>query len=156
MESVLDKCLTPTTEMIANLIEIENAHINTNHPDFVGSADSLLNLFSNEQDQDNSNGDQVFQPKSQSYSLLRGNTNGESRGDKGKESGKRFSDIADVIEDPADAQKATDKSGEADGKQGYLSSVFGGYLGAQGGKGKAKEEGKKEEEKPGGGAQDLR
>jgi dynamin 1-like protein len=50
MESVLDKCLTPTTEMIANLIEIENAHINTNHPDFVGGADSLLNLFSSEMD----------------------------------------------------------------------------------------------------------
>ena len=45
MEGVLDKCLNPTTEMIANLIEIENAHINTNHPDFVGSADSMLNLF---------------------------------------------------------------------------------------------------------------
>lgn len=45
MESVLDKCLTPTTEMIINLIEIENGHINTNHPDFVGSADTLLNLF---------------------------------------------------------------------------------------------------------------
>lgn len=50
MESVLDKCLTPTTEMIANLIEIENAHINTNHPDFIGSADSILNLFSTDQD----------------------------------------------------------------------------------------------------------
>jgi dynamin 1-like protein len=50
MESVLDKCLTPTTEMIANLIEIENAHINTNHPDFIGSADSILNLFSTEQE----------------------------------------------------------------------------------------------------------
>jgi dynamin 1-like protein len=55
MESVLDKCLTPTTEMIANLIEIENAHINTNHPDFIGSADSILNLFST--DQENSNFD---------------------------------------------------------------------------------------------------
>lgn len=50
MEGVLDKCLTPTTEMIANLIEIENAHINTNHPDFVGSADSLLNLFATDND----------------------------------------------------------------------------------------------------------
>ena len=50
MEGVLDKCLTPTTEMIANLIEIENAHINTNHPDFVGYADSLLNLFQPEQE----------------------------------------------------------------------------------------------------------
>ena len=50
MERVLDKCLTPTSEMITNLIEIENAHINTNHPDFVGSADSLLNLFSSDND----------------------------------------------------------------------------------------------------------
>ena len=45
MEKVLDKCLTPTNTMIMNLLEIENACINTNHPDFVGSADSLLNLF---------------------------------------------------------------------------------------------------------------
>lgn len=48
MENVLDKCMTPTTEMIMNLMEIENAVINTNHPDFVGSADSLLNLFSDD------------------------------------------------------------------------------------------------------------
>jgi len=46
MEHVLDKCLTPTTDMIIQLIEIENAHINTNHPDFIGSADTLLNIFS--------------------------------------------------------------------------------------------------------------
>ena len=31
-----------------NIMEIENALINTNHPDFVGSADSLLNLFKDE------------------------------------------------------------------------------------------------------------
>lgn len=46
MESVLNECLSPTNEMILNLIEIETSLINTNHPDFVGSADSLLNLFS--------------------------------------------------------------------------------------------------------------
>jgi hypothetical protein len=51
MESVLDQCLTPTTDMIIQLIEIENAHINTNHPDFVGSADTLLNIFSQSNDQ---------------------------------------------------------------------------------------------------------
>lgn len=45
MESVLDNCLTPTNEMILDLIEIETSLINTNHPDFIGSADSLLNLF---------------------------------------------------------------------------------------------------------------
>jgi hypothetical protein len=50
MENVLDKCLTPTCEMIMNIMEIENALINTNHPDFVGSADSLLNLFKDEAD----------------------------------------------------------------------------------------------------------
>ena len=50
MQKVLDKCLTPTTEMITNLIEIENAHINPEHPDFVGGADSLLGLFERDDD----------------------------------------------------------------------------------------------------------
>jgi len=36
--------------MIMNIFEIENATINTNHPDFVGSADSLLNLFQDGED----------------------------------------------------------------------------------------------------------
>ena len=45
MEAVLDKCLTPTNEIILNLIEIENAHINTNHPDFVTRSDAIMNLF---------------------------------------------------------------------------------------------------------------
>lgn len=57
MESVLDKCLTPTTDMIMNLFEIENANINTNHPDFVGSADSLLNLFQEEDAEGGAGGD---------------------------------------------------------------------------------------------------
>ena len=45
MEKVLDNCLTPTNKMIVDMIEIENAHINTNHPDFISSSDSLINLF---------------------------------------------------------------------------------------------------------------
>jgi hypothetical protein len=61
MEKVLDQCLTPTTEMIVNLIEIENAHINTNHPDFVGSADTLLNLFSGQNEVDQVQGDKIFE-----------------------------------------------------------------------------------------------
>ena len=74
MENVLDKCLTPTTDMIMNLFEIENATINTNHPDFVGSADSLLNLF---QDDPQAQGmvsseavDGDGNPVSKTYSLL--------------------------------------------------------------------------------------
>lgn len=77
MENVLDKCLTPTTEMIMNLMEIENANINTNHPDFVGSADSLLNLFQDDQSQlaqDTNNDDNsVLEPddeKEKTYTLL--------------------------------------------------------------------------------------
>ena len=66
METVLDKCLTPTTDMIIQLIEIENAHINTNHPDFVGSADTLLNMFQGENDdnEDQSEENQTPKPKS--------------------------------------------------------------------------------------------
>ena len=65
MEQVLDKCHNPTVDMIINLIEIENAHINTNHPDFVGSADTLLNLFSGEQEMGNQDDQQ-----NKKYSLL--------------------------------------------------------------------------------------
>ena len=36
--------------MITGIIELENAHININHPDFVGGSDSLLNLFQIEGD----------------------------------------------------------------------------------------------------------
>ena len=68
MEKVLDKCLTPTTDMIIQLIEIENAHINTNHPDFVGSADSLLNMFAGDRDQNDS--DQPFSDQQKPISLL--------------------------------------------------------------------------------------
>lgn len=75
MESVLDKCLTPTTEMITNLIEIENSHINTNHPDFIGSADSLLNLFQTMEEQDDDG------KKSKSYGLVKSTSKIESPGE---------------------------------------------------------------------------
>ena len=71
MENVLDKCLTPTTDMIIQLIEIENAHINTNHPDFVGSADTLLNLFSNEREVDHgAQNEEEENPNQKNFSLL--------------------------------------------------------------------------------------
>jgi replication fork clamp-binding protein CrfC len=31
--------------MIKNLIAIEDAYINTNHPDFLGGANAMLNVF---------------------------------------------------------------------------------------------------------------
>lgn len=92
MEGVLDKCLTPTTEMIANLIEIENAHINTNHPDFVGSADSLLNLFATGNDQEEQNGD-----KKQNYSLLPQAKNQNQRGSY-KQDGQLDAEVIDEMD----------------------------------------------------------
>ena len=35
MEMMLTKCMSPTNNMIKNLIDIEMGYINTNHPDFV-------------------------------------------------------------------------------------------------------------------------
>jgi hypothetical protein len=45
-----------------NLFEIENAFINTNHPDFVGSADSLLNLFQAEESSSEASEQEADQP----------------------------------------------------------------------------------------------
>lgn len=45
MEQVLDQCLTPTNQMILNLIEIESAYINTKHPDFLEASDVIMNIF---------------------------------------------------------------------------------------------------------------
>jgi dynamin 1-like protein len=45
MENVLDSCLAPTNQMIKNLIDIEKSYINTNHPDFMGSDQSIMNIF---------------------------------------------------------------------------------------------------------------
>jgi dynamin 1-like protein len=50
MEGVLERCLEPTNQMILNLIDIEQAYINTAHPDFLGPEQSFLNIF-----EDNSN-----------------------------------------------------------------------------------------------------
>lgn len=48
MIQVLDNCLAPTNQMIKNLIAIEDAYINTNHPDFLGGANAMLNIFQRE------------------------------------------------------------------------------------------------------------
>lgn len=45
MENVLHSCLEPTNVMVRNLVEIEKAFINTSHPDFLGSEQSMLNIF---------------------------------------------------------------------------------------------------------------
>lgn len=45
MYTLLQKSLQPTNAMIKNLIVIEDAYINTRHPDFMGGAHAVLNVF---------------------------------------------------------------------------------------------------------------
>lgn len=45
MYQLLTKSLQPTNTMVKNLITIEDAYINTYHPDFMGGANAVLNLF---------------------------------------------------------------------------------------------------------------
>ncbi|CAD7923987.1 unnamed protein product [Amoebophrya sp. A120] len=41
VRGVLKKCLQPTNQMIINLVQIELAYINTNHPDFIGGSNAI-------------------------------------------------------------------------------------------------------------------
>ena len=45
MYKLLSKCLQPTNQMVKNLIKIEDSYINTYHPDFMGGANAILNVF---------------------------------------------------------------------------------------------------------------
>lgn len=45
MEKYLQQCLIPTEDMIKSLIEIELGYINTNHPDFCGGANAMLDVL---------------------------------------------------------------------------------------------------------------
>lgn len=100
MEVVLDKCLTPTTEQIMNLMEVENACINTNHPDFVGSADSLLNLFQDEESAQNNDEmtDENGNTVDKSYSLLQNQK---------KQGHNELDDFNDISEDGEGGRKVS-------------------------------------------------
>ena len=45
MNALLTKQLGPTSEMVRNLIRIQDSYINTYHPDFMGGANSIVNVF---------------------------------------------------------------------------------------------------------------
>ena len=45
MLELLNECLKPTNNMVKNLVKVQDAYINTNHPDFMGGANSIFNMF---------------------------------------------------------------------------------------------------------------
>lgn len=45
---LLEECLGPTNRAVVDLINMELAYINTNHPDFIGGASALTSIFEKE------------------------------------------------------------------------------------------------------------
>lgn len=45
MLNLLNDCLRPTNLMVKNLVTVQNAYINTYHPDFMGGANSIFSMF---------------------------------------------------------------------------------------------------------------
>ena len=45
MYTLLQKTLIPTNSMVKNLIKIQDSYVNTYHPDFMGGANSITNVF---------------------------------------------------------------------------------------------------------------
>ena len=48
MLQLLEECLLPTNKMVKNLVIVQDAYINTYHPDFMGGANSVFNMFDQE------------------------------------------------------------------------------------------------------------
>ena len=45
MLELLEECLQPTNKMVKNLVDVQEAYINTYHPDFMGGGNSVFNMF---------------------------------------------------------------------------------------------------------------
>lgn len=45
-KEIVRKCLTPTNQMISNIVQMELAYINTNHPDFIGGSAAAAAILS--------------------------------------------------------------------------------------------------------------
>ncbi len=43
--NLLVECLKPTNQMVKNLIVVQDAYINTYHPNFMGGANSIFSMF---------------------------------------------------------------------------------------------------------------
>ena len=70
MEKYLQKCLMPTEDMIKNLIDIELGYVNTNHPDFCGGANAMLDVIKVE-DEAKQAEKQVLRPDEKSQKIIR-------------------------------------------------------------------------------------
>lgn len=69
MNNLLSEYLDPTLQMIKNLIAIEDAYINVNHPDFIVAKDALLNLFKRGNDPPPE--DNVFEKEGENYNIYK-------------------------------------------------------------------------------------
>jgi hypothetical protein len=49
MMELLNDYLQPTNLMVKNLVKVQDSYINTYHPDFMGGANSIFNMFDPEE-----------------------------------------------------------------------------------------------------------
>jgi len=45
MNGLLERQLEPANQQVKNLVRIQDAYINTYHPDFMGGSNSIVNVF---------------------------------------------------------------------------------------------------------------
>ena len=45
MNGLLERQLEPANQQVRNLVRIQDAYINTYHPDFMGGSNSIVNVF---------------------------------------------------------------------------------------------------------------
>ena len=45
MQDYLIECLNSTREMVKSLISVQEAYINTHHPEFICYGDSIMSMF---------------------------------------------------------------------------------------------------------------
>mmetsp|Transcript_31328 Transcript_31328/g.38795 ORF Transcript_31328/g.38795 Transcript_31328/m.38795 type:complete len:94 (+) Transcript_31328:1390-1671(+) len=73
MNTLLTQQLGPTNTMVRNLIRIQDAYINTYHPDFMGGANSIVNVFDvNSYNQEQLNAMKMMRDRSDSFDHING------------------------------------------------------------------------------------
>lgn len=103
--------------MILNLIEVETSLINTNHPDFIGSADSLLNLFQDDQNVHEGEGDDEEEQDEKKFTLLKKPNLGQDQPNLNE---NKHPEITPAAETAEQDKKVEEKSGS------WMPSLFGG------------------------------
>lgn len=107
LSELLNELLLPTKQMIKNLIAVEDAYINVNHPDFILARDATLNIFKRNNDPPSS--DNVFAKPDKNHNIY------ENGGEE---------EVKAVISDEEDGDLVNDDFNNPNG-EGFFSKIWG-------------------------------